>query len=768
MIVALMAGLVLFLPESAHATPLASQVREDMIVGVWKTVLSIVNIFAILALIMMAIVNILRINIEAYNFRRLLPALILGIVLANFSHLICQFLIDFAQILTNFFIQPNPVFKQAIDGYTVAQAFGISPNSGNSAVGPALAGSGGLVALLGGYIFASVVSGGFLIFVLLGIIIVFLPSVLALFLALLMYVRLYIIWFLVIMSPVAFFGLIFEPLKGIWTFWWGWFSKWLFLAPIGFFFLRLAVEVSTLAAKATPSTASPTDSAAIGKFGAWIFGLGMVFLAAYVPFSWGQNVFGALKGAIMRAGSMGWRAGNFTKRAVGKQLMDRHKQSAANGNPNTRYKLGQWLSKDFGKAWETYKGEVDKNTMSATMSGGLTRHLASAGNRDKFSAPDIEAYVKAAAGKNSDKSAAGLEAMYRGQQVSDIEGLYQVGNAEAMKKHFELSDMRDRMMGFALQGDHVAEEWIKNQYAGVNRSSLSGEDAEFYDRYASQIQEISHRHVEQRQGERHAEGPENAAVRQTDDNAELHLRMNAAQLSVDQSDISNALSQLSAGNLAGAKAQAKLLFKVTPEAEIDAMSPQQLAEQLHERMNSNQIVGAMRGAGRAPQEIREHVRVRAYQDYEVEQMAQKAGRLSIPGASSTARATEFAGRLRGTSGTAPEQQAARSAVIPHINRVLEQVPQYQTSDQAIAQHLGITLPKPGKKLPQAQQAAIEAERATREAAKTTAINDVINNQADQIASVAENYRSHGQFDRLNTSNITNRNDIANRMNTHIP
>lgn len=137
-------GLILFLPESAHATPLAAQIREDAIVNTWKVVLSIVNIFAILALIMLAMVNILRINIESYNFRRLLPALILGIVLANFSHLICRFMVDFAQIFTNFFIQGNVVFKGGtIDGNSIVEAFGIDDIS--TAAGPFLTSPAGVI-----------------------------------------------------------------------------------------------------------------------------------------------------------------------------------------------------------------------------------------------------------------------------------------------------------------------------------------------------------------------------------------------------------------------------------------------------------------------------------------------------------------------------------------------------------------------------------------------------------------------------------------------
>lgn len=370
-------GLILFLPESAHATPLAAQIKEPPIVNTWKVVLSIVNIFAILALIMMALVNILRINIEAYNFRRLLPALILGIVLANFSHLICRFMVDFAQILTNFFIQDNTVFHGVIDGNSIVNAFGIK--DAQTLAGPYITNGGQLTGIItGGFIVAALT--GFLPIVLIAVIIVFLPSMIAMFLALLMYVRLYIIWFLVVMSPVAFFGLIFEPLKGIWSFWWGWFSKWLFLAPIGFFFLRLAVEVGSISANVNPAGSEP----AINNIGKWIFGLGMVFLAAYIPFSWGQNVFGALKGAIMRGAALGYGGMKAMRRHEGFAWSNAGaalKKSGKGGWLGNRLggimeNRGKGLMMNYGTAWEARKGAIDSKQEELALDSSIGKIIA--------------------------------------------------------------------------------------------------------------------------------------------------------------------------------------------------------------------------------------------------------------------------------------------------------------------------------------------------------------------------------------------------------
>jgi ribosomal protein L12E/L44/L45/RPP1/RPP2 len=763
----LIAALILLLPNLAWATPLANQVRDPMILHLWQVVLAIVNIAAILGLIFIAIVNILRINIETYNIRRLLPALILAIILANFSHLISRIMIDFAQVLTNFFIQPNAVFEQAINGWTVSQAFGFGAGKSAVAGAPAIAGASAVIGIVTAIVLGLTAGLGFLLIIVAAFILIMIPSLLVLILALLCYVRLYIIWFLVILSPIAFFGLMFEPMKGIWSFWWGWFTKWLFLAPVGFFFLRLAVEVgeasgSSIGAATGPGTTGTAGAGeSIAKFATWIFGLGMVFMAMYVPFSWGQNVFNALKGVAARGAALGYRGTTIGRRAIGQRLAE-----APPGS--TRRRVGQWMGRDYGLAWQTRMKDLETFANVSTHSGGLTRRIAAGYQEGQpYNPADIQILQAEQMRMSSAKIAFDVENMSRGLDLHNVE---QYNNPAQRRDYYRAIVARNTLAGMAIQNhQHDAFQSLQQRFAGVTRPSRPGEDQEFYDRVMTALPEMAHGHVEVVHGERHAETPESNYVRQNADNAEHHLTMNPGQLAIDQSEITNALSDLSTGNIVGAKARAKVLFRVMPEAEIQAMSPQQLAEQLHERLNSNQITSAMRTAGRSPEQIRQRVRVRAFQDYSVEQMAQNAGRLNVAGATRADRAAELAGRLQGTAGTAEEQQTARQAVVPHIEHVLDQVPQYRLGDEHIIHDLDQTGGALHGITNQARRRRIvQTERARRQTNRNTAVTDILATRGAQIAEMAENFREQGQFDRLNGPNINNRNQLINQIDTHIP
>lgn len=330
--------LSLFWYSAAHATSLADQVREPVIVNIWKIVLDIVNIVAILGLILIAIVNILRINIEAFNIRRMLPALILGIIFANFSHLICRLFIDFATVFTVFF-KEGIHFSLPIDARTVGQAFGITQPVGAGAT----FGVAAVLSVIGGFLITPV--GGLIIFVILSIIIFLFPTVLIVILALMMYIRLYVIWFLVIMSPLGFFGLFFEPAKIVWNMWWNWFIKWLMIAPIAFFFLRLAVEVGNLGQGAGASQVIGGGSA-VSHFATWIFGLGMLGLAIYMPYSIGGQIMGLAKGLaanLLKGAGFTKALGGYAMAKAGKRWKNEGRTSFRRGAGSAMERIGKGL-----------------------------------------------------------------------------------------------------------------------------------------------------------------------------------------------------------------------------------------------------------------------------------------------------------------------------------------------------------------------------------------------------------------------------------------
>lgn len=78
---------------------------EDSLLQIWRDVRNIVNIFFALALLVMAIYNVLGFGEEgplsSYAFKKMLPRFVLAVILVNFSFIICKVILDVADTLTN-------------------------------------------------------------------------------------------------------------------------------------------------------------------------------------------------------------------------------------------------------------------------------------------------------------------------------------------------------------------------------------------------------------------------------------------------------------------------------------------------------------------------------------------------------------------------------------------------------------------------------------------------------------------------------------------
>lgn len=276
------------LPQKASALTLAEQLAQhDFLKQAWKYVLGILNAIVVLGLIVVALANILRLNIETYHIKRMLPSIILGVILANFSYLISRLFVDFAQVIADFFLfgQPYPLLTFApgrpieeTGGYLILSIFGLETLISGGAGTGTVAGLWILVSmgLSAGPISLAVIAILAIIF----LVVVGPPVILMLVLGILLAVRIYLIWFLTIVSPLAFFSLVFTPLNKIWQTWWSWFVKWVFLAPIAFFFIKLA----TIVARAQ----WPVGTG--GGFAKWFFGIVLFCLAIYIPLLVGGKI----------------------------------------------------------------------------------------------------------------------------------------------------------------------------------------------------------------------------------------------------------------------------------------------------------------------------------------------------------------------------------------------------------------------------------------------------------------------------------------------
>lgn len=284
----------------------SESLKQGSIATAWALSLDLVNVLAIFVLLAIAFANILHIGErEMFSFKRMIPAFVIGLIMANFSHLICRAIIDFAGMLMNFFVPKeqaaNVVYNIYIGmfgGWTGAAATG------------GIAGVG----LIGGFIMlffpgTTLIGCGTII---LAMLVLGFPIIISFILWFLLAIRPYILWLLVILSPIAFFGMFFDPLKRTIGMWWNWFLMWTFMGPIAYFFIYLA-EGFARDTSANNSFAGCIDLSSadqVGGFTKYLIVNALLILAVYVPYALGSKIGMSLWAGIGKfAGGMGLWAG---------------------------------------------------------------------------------------------------------------------------------------------------------------------------------------------------------------------------------------------------------------------------------------------------------------------------------------------------------------------------------------------------------------------------------------------------------------------------
>lgn len=249
-----------------HADLVQSTTTQGWMFDVWKVTLGLADIFVVLVLLFLAIVNILHIQYDTYAIKKTLPKLIIGVVMANFSVLICRMIVDVAQVLSNTFIGQDP--HEFVSKLICSVALKAEAN--------------------GFYTFA--LSGASLILNILFFFLILIGIVIAAFL---LYIRFVVIYALVAAAPLAFIMLAFPPTESIFKKWWGWFSQWVFLAPVMMFVFWMASLVGQTNCHGFSLTAM-------------ILAIALIYIGCLVPFKMGGAVMSAWSGFGKKAG--GWLA----------------------------------------------------------------------------------------------------------------------------------------------------------------------------------------------------------------------------------------------------------------------------------------------------------------------------------------------------------------------------------------------------------------------------------------------------------------------------
>ena len=283
----------------------AANSKTTWIFDIWNWSLSLVNVIVAGVLIFLAFVNILHIQYDTYALKKSLPTLIMAIILANFSLLICRMFVDFSDVVTRSFVGGDPqVLAKALN-----DALGLTP-SNLIAQNPALLGTG-ILACGVAVFFLGMTSGVTLIALLVVFIFAILPTIGILILAFLLYIRVAVLYVIVAVSPLAFICIALPSTQGFFKQWFSQFTKWVFMAPIVFLMLKIVSMVRS-------DQFSPLT---------YIIGLVILYLCIQVPFKMG--------GAAMAAwGGLGKKLGTRMAGGLGRNLesyMDSKKMLTPSG-----------------------------------------------------------------------------------------------------------------------------------------------------------------------------------------------------------------------------------------------------------------------------------------------------------------------------------------------------------------------------------------------------------------------------------------------------
>jgi len=208
----------------------------DTVIKGWVIVRDLCNMFFILILLIIAFATILR--IESYQWKKILPKLLIMAVLINFSKTICGLITDFSQVIMLTFVNGfggGAANLTSLLGMDKMMAY----NADKSA---AVSGSLGMETVAG------------LILALLSALVTLI--VVAVMIAILV-MRVIMIWIYVILSPIAFLAAAFPAGQKYSSQWWSEFSKQVVSGPVLAFFLWLAL-VSAQESSASLGLASIT------------------------------------------------------------------------------------------------------------------------------------------------------------------------------------------------------------------------------------------------------------------------------------------------------------------------------------------------------------------------------------------------------------------------------------------------------------------------------------------------------------------------------
>lgn len=260
-----------------HLLIIGNLQKNAAIIEGWKNVRDASNILLVLGLIIIALANVTRFQIDYYTAKALIPRLVLAAIFINFSLLMTQVIMDLGNVLTAYFLR-DPLNPGQMIKFT-----GILPASMTS--------GGGGVGTLG---LTGIIGYGIFLFWQ-----VLLVSALVALIALLtiLVFRIVLIWLLAIFSPLVFLFSVLPFTRGLTSTWWTYLTKYVFMGTVVALILSVAAKISGVQTGATPIKITDSPGAP-DQFLMAVAIIVLLIAAAMAPIVLGDKLAKAISGQI--------------------------------------------------------------------------------------------------------------------------------------------------------------------------------------------------------------------------------------------------------------------------------------------------------------------------------------------------------------------------------------------------------------------------------------------------------------------------------------
>ncbi len=420
---------------------------QDQFVNViypgWEIVRNICNILFIIAIIAMGLGTLLR--FENYQWRHLIVQLVIAALLVNFSLVIAQAILAFADTIQSQFLPNNVDVIRSL-------ARDLMVTNTQNALGQSITTAGSFADTVQYLFWVSLSIGSFLVF-----------AAMVAFLI----VRVVAIWVLLMLSPIAYVARILPTTKGISGTWWQTFLKYAFFTPVLAFFLNMAAVISNSARNSpvlqqiTSASFSDSNMPNLSKF---VFAVAsnviiLVFLILAIRVA---SQFGVVGGDVLK--DIGEKGVKFPFTWTGKKVKqgtDYAKQGVQNKSLQLANRYLGPSEKDSGKPAGFFKRQAYN-----IMTGGAVSKAKKKAREESLHDEQhkTEAYAKAykqqASGKTMD-SHIKYEREHFNSAVKKEKDLLQDLDADQMKEALEKAFKNEDPHAKAIQVQAIVESSIK-------------------------------------------------------------------------------------------------------------------------------------------------------------------------------------------------------------------------------------------------------------------------------------------------------------------